>query len=244
MGIEPKTMRHMGAVGVTLVIAILIVVGTGSILWGIMGFFAIIFFYASGEAFIDYCRVRTTLFFANVGPKGRSSVIQADMFPLKSPYKDGKSEYTVCCTGGSSVPYLPFHGFGPVFICPSDYVKTNFHGGVVAIADWHKIKFGSLPRSFQNALKDRLEHFNKSMGFYWADTSQFNELMKSEVDINLTERNLEQEAKINELNQYNQELVTTVNNLINTVKELKITGDSNGYDRRPPPWQRPGGDQR
>lgn len=244
MGIEPKTMRHLGAVIVTLIISILIVVGMGNILFGVVSFIGILFFYASGEAFIDYCRVRTTLFFANVGQKGRSSIIQADMFPLKSPYKDGKSEYMVCCTGGSSVPYLPFHGFGPVFICPKDYVKTTFHGGIVAIADWHRVKFDSLPRSFQKALKDRLEHFNSNMGFYWADTSPFNNLMQSEVDINLTERNLEQETKINELNQYNQELITTVNNLINTLKELKGTGEM-GYDnRRQPPWHRPRGDDR
>jgi len=243
MGFEPKTLRQIGAVIDNLIISILISVGLGNIVFGIVSFIGILFFYASGEAFIDYCRVRTTLFFANVGPKGRSSIIQADMFPLKSPYKKEDTKYMVSCTGGSSVPYLPFHGFGPVFICPEEYVKTNFHGGVVAIADWHRISFDSLPGSFQKAIKDRLEHFNKNMGFYWADTSQFNKLMESTVDINLSERALEQESMINTLKQQNQEYVTTINSLVNTLKELKATGET-GYDRRPPPWYRPSGDNR
>jgi len=232
---EQKIKRHLSAVGVIIFVCVLIYIGTGNILFAIGIFIGGLFFYGSGEAFLDYCRQRTTLFFANIGPKGRSSIIESDIFTLKSPY-EADVEYQVNIVGGSSVPYLPFHGFGPVFICPRDYVKTEFHGGMIAIADWHKIEFDMLPRSFQKSIADRVIHFNRSMGFYWADTTKFNEQMKSDNFIDLAERSKKQEQIINILGTQNQELMSTINSLTSTLKEMRLIPDDK-YRRQPQPYK-------
>lgn len=234
--VEYKSYRHLGAIGVTIFICIIIFIATRNILLCIGIGFGILFFYASGEAFIDYCKRRTTLFFTNIGIKGNNSIIESDMFTLKSPYENDL-EYKVSVTGGSSVPYLPFHGFGPVYICPSEYVKP-FHGGMLAIADWYKVDFDMLPKSFQKALQDRVTHFNKSMGFYWADTTKFNEAMRSKLNIDLAERSKKQEKLINELDTQNQQLMSTINSLTNTLKETRLVPEDH-YNRRPREYRPP-----
>jgi len=232
---EGKTYRHTIAVIATICLSVIIFLGTKSFPFSAIAFIGILFFYASGEAFIDYCKMRTPLFFANIGLKGHSSLIESDTFTIPSPYEE-EPIYRVMMVGGSAVPYLPFHGFGPVFICPDEYVKRDFQGAYLAIADWVKVPFDSLPQLFQNALLTRLEHFNpKITEIYFADTSPINEVMKSDLYIDLALRCKNLEAEKNALSAQNEDLRVALKSTMNIVKEIKETKERE--NERPPKYR-------
>jgi len=225
-------MRHIGAaIGLTIA-AIFVTYQFENIGWGILTFIGGGFMYLSGDAFIYQCRMWSTCFFANIGKKGHSSIIEADMFNLQSPYK-GEPEYKIMMTGGSSVPILPFHGFGPLFICPDAYVKRNFHGGVLALANWTRIKFDSLPETWQNNLVTRLEHFNPSTtDIYFADTSPINKKMNGDEYINLSAVKTQQEGIINALTNQNNDLRTALQSMTSITKEIRSLNDQDQQPKK------------
>jgi len=229
---EGKNYRHFVAVVITIFICVVIYLGTDNPVFAVIAFVGILFFYASGEAFIDYCRMRTPLMFANIGVKGHSSLIEADTFTIQSPY-EGEPPYRIMMAGGSAVPYLPFHGFGPCFICPDKYVHKDFQGGFLAIADWFKVPFDNLPQFFQNALRSRIEHFNPKMTeIFFADTSPLNEKMKADIFIDLSLRCKNLEAEKNALSAQNEDLRVALKSTMNIVNEIKESREDR-MDRRP-----------
>jgi len=216
-----KTLRHLGASIALVVASIIVTYITENLFFGVITFVGGGFLYLSGDAFIYQCRMLSTGFFANIGRKGHSSIIEADMFDIQSPYK-GEPLYKVMMTGGSSVPILPFHGFGPVFICPKEYVKKDFHGAIFAIADWFKVEFNHLPSLYKGALVNRLEHFNpNTTDIYFADTSPNNAKMKSDVFVNLAMRCAKQEEIIEDLDQRNEKLQTALQSLSSVAKDIR-----------------------
>lgn len=227
-----KAMRHLGALIALVIASVFVAYMFNNIGWGVFAFFAGGFLYLSGDAFIYQCRMLSTGFFANIGKKGHSSIIEADMFDLQAPYK-GEPVYKFMMAGGSSVPILPFHGFGPLFICPKAYVKHDFHGAILAIADWTKVRFDCLPETWQNNIITRLEHFNpKSTDIYFAETSKINEKMKGDVYINLSATKLQQEAIINSLTQQNSDLRTALQEMSSITREIKTLNDPSEQPKR------------
>ena len=214
-----KTLRHIGAAIGLAIASVFVTFYFENIAFGIIAFVGGGFMYLSGDAFIYQCRMWSTCFFANIGKKGHSSIIEADMFNMPSPQED-EPEYKIMMAGGSSVPILPFHGFGPVFICPNAYVKRDFHGAVLAIADWRRVGFDNLDTTYQDALTSRLEHFNQNTtDIYFSDTTEFNEKMKSSTYIDLSKRSERLQSSVNTLQTENEDLRKEIMSNMNMLKQ-------------------------
>ena len=223
MALDLKTKRHAAAAGALFGVAVFISYAMQNVLFGAAAFFIGGFMYMSGDAFIYQCRMMTTGFFANIGRRGHSSLIEADEFDWQPPYT-GMPLYKVMCVGGSSVPILPFHGFGPVFVCPKGWVKKDIHGVVLALADWTKTDFDCLPEALQKNLIDRLEHFNpRTTPIYYADSSAYlsKNGLSAEVKINYAMRATEQEKIINDLKQEKKDMMTSMGGMANLMKTIQ-----------------------
>lgn len=241
---NPRTVRHIAAIIAIAFIAIVIGIAFDNILLSPIAFFVLGFMYASADAFVDYCKMRSPMLFANIGIKGHTSLIDSDWFdvPLQIPesiktdesYSSQDAEktangkpviYRVMCGGGSSVAYLPFHGYGPIFICPREYVKTQYHGGWLAIADWYYLTFDKLPEEFQNALMTQVVHFRpEHTEVYWADTSPINGELKGDVAINLSLRCSRLQEANTALRTENHDLVAALQSMSSLSHEIKNQG--------------------
>ena len=149
-----KLMRHIGAAVGIIIGAIFCTLFFKNILIGIGIVIGGIFTYGSLDAITYQCKLLTFGLFANIGLKGRSSIVPGDKFDLKSPYDDKK--YNL---GGSSVTLIPFHGFGPVFIA-LDGIPREEEGEIQINAHWDKVTFDMLPDQWQTTIKDRVVHFS------------------------------------------------------------------------------------
>lgn len=203
INLSAKQKRNLSVTIIVIFIGIFIGYYTKSVLYGLMGTGLIGWLYITSLTVIDWARMRTTAFIANIGVKGHSSIIPDDKYTVASPFSD-EPGYMIMCAGGSGIVELPMHGFGPYYICPEEFIEET-NGGVFAIADWFKVRYEQLPRFLQEALSWQV-HFNpQTSEIYFAETSTLNG-SSSPINLNLTEKCNRLQEAINSLIRDNDQL--------------------------------------
>jgi len=223
IALSPKQKRNLSALAVVILIGIFIGYYTKSVLYGIMGAGLVGWLYITSLTVMDWARMRTTAFIANIGVKGHSSIIPDDMYTVASPVK-GEPNYMIMCPGGSGIVELPMHGFGSpgYFICPEEIVE-EINGGVIANADWFRVRYEQISHFLQEALSWQV-HFNpQSSDIYFAETSSING-SSSTSNINLVQKLLLKDEIINSLTDSHDEL----NKLVR--KKMQLDRELNGNE--------------
>ena len=203
IALSPKQKRNLSAFAIVVLIGIFIGYYTKSLLYGIMGAGLVGWLYATSLTVMDWARMHTAAFTANIGVKGHSSIIPDDKYTVASPVK-GEPNYMIMCAGGSGIVELPMHAFGPYFICPEEFVEET-NCGTVAIAGWVRIRYEQLPRFLQEALSWQV-HFNPATSeIYFAEVSPLNGTA-SQSNIELTVKCDRLQEAINSLANENEKL--------------------------------------
>jgi len=175
--------------------------------------------YITSLTVMDWARMRTAAFIANIGVRGHSSIIPDDKYTVGSPVK-GEPNYMIMCPGGSGIVELPMHGFGMpgYFICPEEFIEET-NGGVIAIADWMKVRYEQLPFFLREALSWQV-HFNPATSeIYFAETSPINGT-SSQTNLDLVKKVLRLEETITSLTNANDELNRALRSKLLLEKEV------------------------
>lgn len=232
MNLSAKQKRNLSITAIVILIGIFIGYYTKSVLYGLMGAGLIGWLYITSLTVIDWARMRTTAFIANIGVKGHSSIIPDDMYTVASPIK-GEPNYMIMAPGGSGIVELPMHGFGSpgYFICPEEIIE-EINGGVIANADWFQVRYQQIPRILQEALSWQV-HFNPQTSIiFFAETSPINGT-STRSNLNLVEANLIKDETINSLTDSHDELNKFVRKKMQLDKETEGTGQQVKYVQVP-----------
>ena len=216
---EQKTLKQIGLVVGTIGVGALVYLLSDNLLIAVGVGIGVAIFYESGEWLFSHCKLNSYGFFADVGKKGHSSIIEDDKLRLFSPYDDGVT-YMCFRPGGSDLWWAPFHGMGDIYIAKEDLVKEE-DGAIIVKGDWSILdKFEDLPMGWQKRIlykyrQDRTLPFNprRHRVFYTeAYTPQINayDEQRKAMNIKEQERFLKQEGIITALSQQLESLLTVM----------------------------------
>jgi len=233
---EQQTQTNLMKWGFILGITVIVGFFTENIIYGIITFVVTMIMSESAVWCYAFCQLNTRGFFANVGIKGHSSIIEDDVVELWSPYEKDK-KFICFRPGGSRVWWMPFHGMGDVYIINSELV-TQANGMTIAYGDYfcclnkkRNPDFSQIPLDWQNKIinsfsQERMFPFKPDKHKVWIAFSRGSSVFQKEKNISYSSTIAEQESLITTLRNRVDELQQIINSGIHT-SNLMTQGGNN-----------------
>jgi hypothetical protein len=197
-----------------------------NIFYMILAVFAVCFFYASGETFMDFVRMRTSILLTDDGC--RRSFRHIDKTTISSPFEKDY-DYVIYATGGSDYPWFPFRGGmldWPFIIVPKEFIISTDGGssGQYASGNIHDMSFDALPEFIQQALQRHPSgHFNKQYSIIkMIDVSYIN-LSDTSENINLASQRDKWTEAYNNQKELNGKLIDQIRALTSLQRNIDET---------------------